>query len=71
MIMKMGKIAHVRVFADEQRRKAHCNEHDFGEPILGSCGNWAGARPRHFPAGRFHTRFLAVEHGRLVEIGCR
>jgi hypothetical protein len=60
-----GETVHVRVSTDEQRRKVQCSS-----TILASLF-WAGARPRRFPAGRFHTQFLALEHCRLVEIGCR
>ena len=63
--------ADVRIFANEQRKKAHCSTYDFSGPVLRRCSIWDGARPRRFPAGRFHTQFCAIERNGLAESGYR
>jgi hypothetical protein len=52
-----GEIVHVRVSSDEQLQ---CRKYDFGGPVLRRGDIWAGAWPRRFRAGQFHTEFLAI-----------
>jgi hypothetical protein len=41
----------------------------FSGPALVGWDIRAAARPRRFAAGRFHTQFVAIEHGRLKTPG--
>jgi hypothetical protein len=50
-----GETVHVRVSADEQRKKVQCSKYDFCGPVLRRCDFWAGARSRCFQAGRTDT----------------
>jgi hypothetical protein len=62
---------HLRISANAPRKKANFSAYDFGGPVLRWCGIWDGAKPRRFPAGRFHTQFFAIERDGLAKNGCR
>jgi hypothetical protein len=66
-----GDTVHVRISAEEQRKKVQCSKYNFSGPVLRRCDIWASTGPGRFRAGRFHTQFLGIEHVWLVEIGCR